>query len=301
MDNTMKFLIITILISMCCSQTWAANAVSFHISDGIDKAAVKEKIESVVSAILTEANAAYEAGWEMNCSKLGIPESAQDAISSLWDNSPFVCMDNEIVERCIETGSGYQVRNIPLFLKPLKRSGTTKNEDYQEATVSFDKQGILQSFYFSISTSLYMNVMGGSKDIADLHRRQFLLDYVEQLRTAYSQKNIKFFENLFSDDVLIITGRKMKDASTDSIPLPDKSKYKTLANTEILSELHKAFKYNEQIRVTIDELEVIRHILYKDMYGVTLHQAYTSNAHQEGAYIFLLWDFRVEDYPQIHV
>lgn len=263
---------------MCCSQTWAVNAVSFHISDGIDKAAVKEKIESVVSAILTEANTAYEAGREMNCSKLGIPESAQDAISSLWDNSPFVCMDNEIVERCIETGSGYQVRNIPLFLKPLKRSGTAENEDYQEATVSFDKQGILQSFYLSISMSLYMNVMGGSKDIADLHRRQFLLDYVEQLRTAYSQKNIKFFENLFSDDVLIITGRKI-----------------------VLSELHKAFKYNEQIRVTIDELEVTRHILNKDMYGVTLHQAYTSNGHQEGVYIFLLWDFRVEDYPQIHV
>lgn len=263
---------------MCCSQTWAANVVSFHISDGIDNAAVKEKIESVVSAILTEANTAYEAGREMNYSKLGIPESAQDAISSLWDNSPFVCMDSEIVERCIETGSGYQVRNIPLLQKPLKRSGTAENEDYQEATVSFDKQGILQSFYLSISMSLYMNVMGGSKDIADLHRRQFLLDYVEQLRTAYSQKNIKFFENLFSDDVLIITGRKI-----------------------VLSELHKAFKYNEQIRVTIDELEVMRHILNEDMYGVTLHQAYTSNGHQEGAYIFLLWDFRVEDYPQIHV
>ncbi len=141
---------------MCSSQTWAANAVSFHISDGIDKAAVKEKIESVVSAILTEANTAYEAGREMNYSKLGIPESAQDAISSLWDN-------------------------------------------------------------------------------------------------------------------------------------------------KIFSELHKAFKYKKQIRVTIDELEVMRHILNEDMYGVTLHQAYTSNGHQEGAYIFLLWDFRVEDYPQIHV
>lgn len=282
---------------MCCSQIWAANAVSFHISGGIDNAAVKEKIERVVSELLTEANAAYEAGREMDYSKIGIPESAQSAISSLWNNSPFVCMDSDIVEHCIETGTGYQVRNIPLLLKPLKRSGNAEDEDYQEASVSFDKQGTLLSFYLSIGTTLYMNAIGDSRNIADRHHRQFILDYVEQLHTAYNQKNIKFFENLLGDDALVIIGCKTKETSTDSIPIT----YKKNANKEILSELRKAFKSNEPIRVTIDEIEVIRHIHNKDFYGVTLHQTYSSAGCQEGTYIFLLWDFRDEDHPRIQV
>ena len=44
---------------ICCLQSFAANTVSFSISDGIDNAAVKAKMERVVSAILSEANAAH--------------------------------------------------------------------------------------------------------------------------------------------------------------------------------------------------------------------------------------------------
>jgi ABC-type uncharacterized transport system substrate-binding protein len=103
-------LVITLLVS---ANILAADKVTVRISDGIEDNVIKEKMEGVISAILTEANAAHEEKRELKYSALGIPSSVQGALSSLWDNSPFVSMDTEIVERCLTTGTGYQIRNIP--------------------------------------------------------------------------------------------------------------------------------------------------------------------------------------------
>lgn len=297
----MKQIVLIVLAVMCSMYVNAYDKVSFHISDGIENEVVKAKMERTISNILTEANAAHEAGREMNYSSLGIPASVQGALSALWDNSPFVCMDNDIVEHCISTGSGYQVRNIPLILKPLKAGDIAEDEDYQEAVVSFDKQGNLVSFYLSISMNLYMNVVRGNKEITDLRRRQLILDYVEQFRTSYNQKDLNFLETIFSDDALIITGNVIRRKSGDGIRLPDKIIYKKQTKAEYLSKLRLVFKANKQIRVTFDEIEVMRHPTNENFYGVTLHQGYTSDRYHDDGYLFLLWDFRDEDHPQIHV
>lgn len=279
----------------------AANPVKVTISDGIDNATVKAKMENAISRILTEANAAQAAGRQMHYSQLGVPSDVQGSLSMLWDNSPFVCIDDEVVEHCIQTGSGYQVRNIPLMLKPVNPSDVVEGEDYQEAVVSFDKNGNLTSFYLSISMNLYMNVVRENRDITDLRRRQLILDYVEQFRTSYNQKDINFLEAVFSDDALIITGKVIKRKTNDGIRLPDKIEYKKQTKTQYLSNLRSAFARNKSIRVTFDEIEVMMHPVNRDFYGVTLHQGWTSDSYHDDGYLFLLWDFRDEDHPQIHV
>lgn len=290
-------LVITLLVS---ANILAADKVTVRISDGIEDNVIKEKMEGVISAILTEANAAHEEKRELKYSALGIPSSVQGALSSLWDNSPFVSMDTEIVERCLTTGTGYQIRNIPLVLKPVNSTDVSEDEDYQEAVASFDKQGNLVSFYLSISMNLYMNVIRENKELSDLRRRQLILDYVEQFRTAYNQKDIDFLEAVFSDDALIITGKVIK-RTADGIRLPDKIEYKKQTKKEYLSRLAVVFQNNKQIRVTFDEIEVMRHPAHKDFYGVTLHQGYSSDRYHDDGYIFLLWDFRDENQPKIHV
>lgn len=296
------FIIISALqISLLTSVLVAASAVNFTISDGIENAALKSKMERVISNILTEANAAQEAGRQMKYSALGIPQSVQGSLAALWENSPFVCLDEEIVEHCITTGTGYQVRNIPLMLKPVNPADVSEDEDYQEAVVSFDKQGNLVSFYLSIGMNLYMNVVKNNKEISDLRRRQLILDYVEQFRTSYNQKDLDFLEAVFSDDALIITGKVIKRKSNDGIPMPDKIEYKKHDKKQYMSHLRTIFARNRSIRVTFDEIEVMRHPVNKDFYGVTLHQGYTSDTYHDDGYLFLLWDFRDEEHPQIHV
>lgn len=297
----MKRIYIILLLLISIISLKAGNPVKVTISDGINNTAIKEKIENTISRILTEANYAQEAKRQMNYSRLGIPSEVQSSIAALWDNSPFVCIDNEIVEHCITTGSGYQVRNIPLLLKPLNSSDIAEDEDYQEAVVSFDKNGNITSFYLSISMHLYMNVVKSNRDITDLRRRQLILDYVEQFRTSYNQKDINFLEAVFSEDALIITGRVIKRKNNDGIRLPDQVIYKKQGKKQYINNLKNAFSKNKSIRVTFDEIEVVRHPVNKDFYGVTLHQGWTSDNYHDDGYLFLLWDFRDENHPQIHV
>lgn len=280
--------------------TIALASVRVTISDGVENQTIKSKMENTMSNLLTEINSAQGSNRALNFSNIKIATSVQQSLSMLWENSPFKCTDEEIVEHCITTGTGYQVRNIPLLMTP--RSSREFNEsEYQEAVCSFDWQGNLVSFYLSISMNLYMNVVKNNKEITDLRRRQLILDYVEQFRTSYNTKDIKFLEQVFSDDALIITGKVIKQKPQDNIKLPEKIIYKKYSKQEYITHLKNVFSYNNYIKVTFDEIKVMRHPVNPDFYGVTLHQGYTSSSYHDDGYLFLLWDFTDEDMPQIHV
>ena len=276
---------------------WAG--VKISISDGIDNQSVKSKMETKMSALMTEINAAQASNRALNFTNLNLSNSVQQSLSMLWENSPFMCTDDEIVERCLTTGSGYQVRNIPLMMKPRSDRNFGESE-YQEAVISFDRQGNIESFYLSISMNLYMNVIKNNKEITDLRRRQLILDYVEQFRTSYNTKDIQFLEQVFSDDALIITG-KVISQKKDNMKLPDKIIYKKQTKQEYLTNLRRVFANNNYIKVTFDDIKVMRHPVNPNFYGVTLHQGYTSSNYHDDGYLFLLWDFTNEDQPQIHV
>lgn len=266
--------------------------------DGIDNATVKAKMERTMSAFLTEVNNAQSSKRALNFGGMGLSNNVQSSVSMLWENSPFECTDEEIMEHCIQTCSGYQVRNIPLMMRPTDSS--FNEDEYQEAVFSFDRNGNMDSFYLTLSMNLYMNIIKSNKSVTDLRRRQLILDYVEHFRTSYNQKDINFLTQVFSDDALIITGKVIKQ-SKDGIPMPDKIQYKKQTKQEYLGNLRRVFAANKYIKVTFDEIEVMRHPVNADFYGVTLHQGYTSDRYHDDGYIFLLWDFRDESAPQIHV
>ena len=299
----MKKLLFTFILGLCAILSKADN-VTFSVSDGIDNAAIKSKIESTVSKMLTEINLAQAAGRDLNFSAMGVAQRVQQSMSMLWENSPFKCTDDEIVEHCITTGTGYQVRNIPLEMKPTGEREFGEDE-YQEAVISFDKQGNVESFYLSISMNLYMNVIKSNLELTDLRRRQLILDYVEQFRTAYNQKDINFLNQVFSEDALIITGTVIQQKHSEGFSTP-KIKYNKLSKEQYIQKLRGVFARNSYIKVTFDEIEVMRHPVNPNFYGVTLLQGWTAGKlkgedyHDEG-YLFLLWDFTNESAPQIHV
>lgn len=277
-----------------------AERISVTITDGIDNEGIKTKIESSISNILTEINDAQSAGRNLNFSAMGVGTNVQRSMAMLWENTPFMCVDEEIVEHCITTGSGYQIRNIPLMMKPTGDRAFNE-EEYQEAVISFDKQGEVESFYLSISMNLYMNVIKSNLQLTDLRRRQMILDYVEQFRTAYNQKDIDFLNQIFSEDALIITGKVITQKHGESGFTTQKIQYNKQSKQQYITNLRRVFNNAKFIKVTFDEIEVMRHPVNPDFYGVTLKQGYTSSNYHDDGYLFLLWDFSNENAPQIHV
>ena len=277
-----------------------ANAVNVTITDGIENPEVKYRIENSIARILNEVNAAQSAGRSLNFAAMGrLNIRVQQSMAMLWENTPFVCTDDEIVEHCITTGTGYQVRNIPLMMKPSDER-LFNEEEYQEAVISFDRQGDVESLYLCISMNLYMNVIKSNIELTDLRRRQMILDYVEQFRTSYNQKDINFLNQVFSEDALIITGRVITQKQPEGF-MTQKIRYNKQNKQQYLNNLRKVFKTAKYIHVSFDDIEVMRHPTNPNFYGVTLHQGWTSNTYHDEGYIFLLWDFRNEDAPEIHV
>ena len=184
-------------------------------------------------------------------------------------------------------------------MKPIDERMLNEDE-YQEAVISFDRLGNVESFYLSISTNLYMNVVKSNIELTDLRRRQMILDYVEQFRTSYNQKDIKFLNQVFSDDALIITGKVITQKQPEGF-MTQKIRYNKQSKQQYLNNLRKVFKTTKYIHVSFDDIEVMRHPTNPYFYGVTLHQGWTSNSYHDEGYVFLLWDFRNDNAPEIHV
>ena len=296
----MKRILLSLAFALCQSALCLAQPVYFSISDGIDNATLKLKMEREVSLMLTEINTAQRTGRSLNFAAMGHPSiHVQRSLASLWENTPFVCIDDEIVEHCITTSSGYQVRNIPLMMRPVDEEWSDDDE-YQEAVISFDRQGNVESFYFTISMNLYMNIIKNNMELTDLRRRQMILNYVEQFRTSYNQKDIHFLNQVFSDDALIITGKVITQKHPEGF-VTQKIRYNKQNKQQYLDNLKRVFKVTKYIHVSFDDIEVMRHPTNPNIYGVTLHQGWTSNTYHDEGYVFLLWDFRNEDAPEIHV
>jgi len=273
--------------------------ISVTITDGVESDALRQKMERNIMQILNEINAAQAADRNLDFSAMGVGTDVQRSMAMLWENTPFLCTDEEIVEHCITTNSGYQVRNIPLMMKPTAERAFNE-EEYQEAVISFDKQGNVVSFYLSVSMNLYMNVIKSNLELTDLRRRQMILDYVEQFRTAYNQKDIKFLNQVFSDDALIITGKVIMQKHAEGFS-SQKIEYNKQSKKEYIDKLRRIFQNARYFKITFDEIEVMRHPTNPNFYGVTLLQGYTNNSYHDDGYLFLLWDFTNENQPQIHV
>ncbi len=295
----MKRIFLTLIV-LCSACFIKGTNISVTLLDGIDNVALKTKMEQHISSMLDEINSAQAAGRNLNFASLGIPTMVQMSMASMWENCPFMCTATKIKEHCITTGTGYQVRNIPLMMKPTGERAFNE-EEYQEASINFNRQGEVESFYMTLSRNLYQNVIKKNLKLSDLRRRQVILDYVEQFRTAYNKKDRQFLEAIFSDDALIITGKVIERGVVDGIQLPDKIEYTRHTKHQYLKKLAEVFDSNKTIHVTFDEIEVMMHPIDADIYGVTLHQGYSSDNYHDDGYLFLLWDFKDNQHPKIHV
>ena len=293
--------VLSLMLFFPCAET---HAVDFIIKGGVANSNVQAKIEQTLSNLLTEINAAHEQGRNINYSQLHLPEDVASSVSLLWENSPFYCIDDVVDQYCIKRNTGqYEVRNIPLSL--ISKDGKSEEDDYQEAVATFDAGGNITRFNIAISTQLYMNVLRSDLEVKDKYYRELILDFTERFRTAYNTHNINFLEAVFSEDALIITGHVMERRTADGVRLPDKVVMKKQTKKEYLAGLRRIFSRDNKnlIRVTFDEIKINRHPNpeHDKMYGVTLHQGYTSGTYHDDGYLFLMWDFTDEQQPKIHV
>lgn len=276
-------------------------SVQLSVQDGV-YGGLKGQIERSATKLLTEINQAFLEGRSLHTVGLNMSEDAVNGLTALWENVHFYCDDSEVVQSALQTSNGYQVRQIPLMLRPDDKAPTADDE-YQEAVINFDKNGKITRFNLTLATNVYQNVMKRGKTVEEVERRQQILSYVEHFRTAYNEKDIQFLDQVFSDDALIITGTVIKVRKTDGTGIShNKVTYRKQSKQEYLTRLKRSFAVNKYINVKFDDVRVVKHPTKEGFYGVTVHQLYSnSSGYSDDGYLFLLWDFRDQNNVQIHV
>jgi len=251
------------------------------------------------SVLLTELNHAFLNGKTPQLTKInGMSKEGKSSILAMWEMTPFHCVETEIIERCYKTPSGYQIRNIPIFLKDMSKDVADK-----EIVINFDKFGNIDDVYFALDLNNYKAIMNSeNNDVTDLSRRQAILNFVEKLQNAYFLKDIDLPTKVFGDDALIITGNEIKQTKAVENGIPkDKIEYQVQTKKEYINKLYSIFKNNTRINVVFDSIEVVQHPQYPDIYGLSLFQGWNTTNYSDAGYWFFMIDFDDNDNMQIHV
>lgn len=304
----MKRLFYTLTFIFLSLSVSAQDNVTVEITD-ISNAALKKTMESNASKLLTAINKAESSNSKsINYSGISIEQDAKDVIDMLWSSIHMRVVDDDIVEKCLTLRSskrvrGYEIMNIAVEMKPFEDN--FKDDVNQEVTITFNPQGGISDFVISSGIHQFSTLMQDAKGVDDLDRRMQILHYVEQFRTAYCQKDLAFMENVFSNDALIITGRKVQRKNAE-IGLKPEYVYDKQTKVEYLSRLKGIFARNHYVNVKFSDITIERNGSKPWIYGVTCVQDWQTKRTNGGHYedlgvVFMIWDFKDENHPQIHV
>lgn len=288
---------VLIFFCMICLAGMAQHSTTLEIENSLDNELLQKTIEKNISSFLSDLNTAYDEGKVPSLSDGYIGKSAKSSVLAMWETSRFYCVESWMMEKCLNTVSGYQVRNIPVFMKEAN--------DQLDLVIGIDASGKIDDVHVALEVQQYMSVIDANISVTDLRRRQVILDFVENFRTAYNRKDLAFLKQVYSDDALIITGKVIKQQSGSDQVLKslgdEKVVYQTQTKQEYLTKLSSVFSNNEYINITFDEIEITQHPKWDEIYGVAFKQDWNTTRYSDTGYVFLMIDFKDEANPIIHV
>lgn len=274
---------------------------TFKITEGDVSATVKAHMESNVTALLNAFHQAAESGEKnIKISKDYASKTAIDEIKEMWKSSAMSCPPMNINCRCLKTSNGYQVRGIPVDMIEA-----AEDEARQELTISFDEAGTITNVAIAIEMNRYEELMAEKQSELDYSRRQIIIDFIENFRTAYNRKDNALLNSVFSDKALIITGRVVKEKPNSDLTkmtlTNNRVVYIKQTKQEYLTKLAQVFKTVKYINVKFSDIEIVEHPKFDDIYGVTLKQDWRTDRYKDEGYLFLMIDFRDTNNPLIQV
>ena len=224
--------------------------------------------------------------------------------TSLRKETGFYCVNVLYEARLLNLpGGGYEVRGVRVRVE----MGNTRGNPDQYLVFTFDDDLLVSDVRFAIESHHYERLLQDGERLGDFANRQKILHFIEVFRTAYNRRDIEYLRRTYSDDALIVVGRVLKvapeqpDMLQKSLLTRDQIRFVKLSKAQYLDNLERVFDNNDFIKVTFDEVEVVRHDSLIEIYGVTLRQRWESSRYSDEGYLFLMIDFLDKDRPLIHV
>lgn len=171
----------------------------------------------------------------------------------------------------------------------------------EDVVFEFDKTKQICNVRYKVEHGVWEDIMmnnwGDTTKLA-------LIDFLENYRTSYALKDIKYLEQVFSDDAVIITGRVVKKApNKENIRMQeDEVVYTRQTKTEFINKLKKVFDRNSFVNLSFSNLVLSQAKRFgPNIFGIRIKQDYTSQQYGDEGYLFLIVDLENYETPVIYV
>ncbi len=279
---------------------------SVSIVGGDDASVFKKQVEGTLEQVLLEMN------------RLQRRTGNLDSLNKFFTEDAFAIFEQYVLYNKATTarknyspqmirrhaGAFYDVRSIAVRVEV----GETQASDAQNLVFTFSRQGQITSVRAVIPNQDYQSVISFGTSAQDSLTRGMILDFMERFRMAYNTKDLKFLEQIYSDDALIIVGTVLKtregsdDFTRRSFLSPQKVKLLQVTKQQYLTGLkNHAFKTKSFLNVKFDDVKIVSHAKIPRLYGVSCWQEWNSSTYSDRGYLFLMMDFRDSTEPTIHV
>jgi len=264
----------------------------------------RKNVSETLSLILQEANKLQEGKGNLDNVRPYCTEAGFKAFKELVEKTGLFSTYTEYRTRLLETATDqYEVRG----LKVKVNLGETAGDPIQELVFSITPRLYIDNVQFAIEMNHYNRILEKGLPVEDLAKRQQILGFLEEFRTAHGRKDLNYLERAYSDDALIIVGRVLqkKEGEDDFMSrstLGDSViQFIKLSKREYVDRLRKVFAANSFVRVIFDNATVTRHSKYPDIYGIQVKQRWNSSNYSDEGYLFIMMDFKNPQTPLIHV
>ena len=282
-----------------------ANVLFKFSANSIEDGVLKSRMENNISALLTEINRAGSNGSSLNLSEISMEQEAKERLITLWDDSRFVCDKPINISACRRDFQGYQVRAVPITMKPQNSSYNQSLN--RELTVSLDKNGMITGVRPAWELNEDVNkilVTTGTGGIMETWQRWEILKLVEDLSSYYSERNLDAIEKFLSDDGLILKGSEIvvvRQLIDTLIYVPtQKVRYRKSDKSNYLRNLRTLFATAKKLNIEFANISVMKHGAKPNIFGLSILQKFNSAEFKDEIWLFLLLDFNDSECVKIY-
>lgn len=191
---------------------------------------------------------------------------------------------------------------------PMRFSFSNSQQSFVEKVVLvFNEDGKIDNLNFAISDISVNQLMNLDDRFGSDEDKFQLINFMELYKTSYCLKSISLIDNLFAEEALIITSKRVeRDQSMLKEDLPQfrsSEEYEFVKKTknEYLTSLKRVFASNEFVNIHFEDNEVVRANKNEKIYGIQIAQHYTSDSYADKGYLFLMVDLENIETPKIYV
>lgn len=229
-----------------------------------------------------------------------------DIYTKLISNGRVSILDQQLdTLKIIRFGKETMVRFVPMLFS----FQNNRNRFIENVVFTFNSDNKISNVSFALGQIATNDILKKPTGFGTLEEKYFLIQFMENYKTAYALKRLDYLEAIFDENALIIVGNVVKrtEEPSDRVKLMygnlsnEEVEYIVLSKGEYMERLKRVFGRNEFINIHFEDNEVRRTQRDDKIYGIQIAQHYHSSTYADKGYLFLMIDLNDTLQPKIYV